>query len=272
MDFAYACPAGIRKRNENCCIPTREENGHEVILSKVHNLILFRDILQQHFPTPYLQDSCYQMNSADAVISIFITVMCLSMAITAGITPELKTQFRILCELVVYISTIGVVNLACQGALNQFGIRPRTPIGLLGILLAPFLHGSWTHLLGNAIAFFILGWLVMLGGADVFFLVTTLTALTSGLGIWLFGSTYSIHVGVSGVVFGYLGFLLSHGYLENNPLSFILSALVGGLYGSKLMLVFPVAKKMSWEGHLFGLLGGVLVASNLDLLKAIFLR
>ena len=211
------------------------------------------------------------MTPNEALIQIFFLVMCISMAITSGMRSELNAeQFRLLCKLVMYILCFGAINLVfCRGAFNIFGIRPRTDIGLLGILFAPFLHGSWTHLLGNMTSFFILGWFVMLGGTDEFYIVTAFTTLVGGFGVWLFGRPKP-HFGASGVIFGYLGFLLLRAYFEHDVLAIILSTVVGFFYGQLLWLVFPIVERMSWEGHLFGFLSGVLAARYLDVLKGMF--
>jgi membrane associated rhomboid family serine protease len=204
-------------------------------------------------------------------VEIFLYVLCLSLVLKGGITSELKTQFRILSELVVYTWTLGIVNLIyCQGALNRFGVRPRTLIGLLGILFSPFLHFDGAHLITNTIPFFILGWFVMLGETSNFFVVTVFIAIFSGLGIWLFGRSYTNHAGASGVIFGYLGFLLLKSYFQVDLLSIALSATVGFLYGRSLRGIFPTEERISWEGHLFGLIGGGLAARFLGVLKAIF--
>lgn len=205
------------------------------------------------------------------LIEIFLFVLCISMAIASGFSSELKTeQLRLLCEWAMYMLCIGAVDfLFCRGALGRLGIRPRTNIGLLGILFAPFLHRDWSHLLGNLTTFFILGWFVMLGGIQEFYIVTVFVILVGGLGVWLFGSPGS-HRGASGVIFGYLGFLLVNGYFESDSLAIVLSAVVGFCYGQLLWLVFPIIEGMSWEGHLFSFLSGVLAASFLDVLKGMF--
>lgn len=208
---------------------------------------------------------------AEELIEIFLLVMCLSMAITSGLRSELKSeQFRLLCELVMYIFCLGTVNLVfCGGAFNRLGIRPRTSMGLLGILFAPFLHGDWRHLLRNLTLFFILGWFILLGGISNFYIVTAFTVVVGGFGVWLFGRP-GPHYGASGVIFGYLGFLLLSGYFQRDSLSIVLSTLVGLCYGRLLWLVFPIREGMSWEAHLFGFLGGVLAAGYLDVLKVMF--
>jgi len=207
------------------------------------------------------------MTIGDAIISIFVIVMCVSMAITYGITPELISRFRLLSDFAVCIFLAGAINLLFQGAFNFLGITPRTLKGLLGILFSPFLHGHWQHLVVNLIFLVPLGWLIILGGVEQFLIITIFTALISGFGIWLLGRERTTHIGISGVVFGYLGFLLMHGYFASNSIYFGVSAIVGGLYGRYIKGIFPRSKRISWEGHFFGLIGGLLAARYLVELK-----
>jgi len=201
-------------------------------------------------------------------VEIFVYALCLTIILKGGITPELKTQFRILCEWIVYTWSFGVVNLVfCGGALNNLGVRPRTSIGLLGIFSSPFLHKDWEHLAANTVPFFILGWFVMLGGLRDFFILTTFTLLFSGLGIWLFGQPYTNHIGASDIIFGYLGFLLVRSYFANDSLSIVLTVFVGFMYGRSLWGIFPEREGVSWEGHFFGLIAGVLVARFLEVFQ-----
>lgn len=147
--------------------------------------------------------------------------------------------------------------LLLGGALDAAGIRPRTTPGLWGILFAPFLHGGLGHLLANTFPFLTLGWLVMLRRTSDFFVVTPLTILFGGLGVWLFAGTNTVHIGASGLVFGYLGYLLLRGYFERSIPSIILSVVVGVLYGSALWGLLPSQPGVSWQGHLFGFASGV---------------
>lgn len=204
-------------------------------------------------------------------LEVFLYVLCISIALKGGITSELQDQLRILSECLVYAWSIGLVNwLFCGGVLSWFGIRPRTLIGLLGILSSPFLHSNGEHLLGNTVPFFVLGWFVMLEGSITnFFVVTAFVALFSGLGIWVFGQSYTNHIGASGIVFGYLGFLLLRSYVERDPMAIILTATVGFMYGRLLWGVLPIRYGMSWEGHMFGLIGGVLSAHFIDIFKSL---
>jgi len=179
---------------------------------------------------------------------------------TQALTRELKTQGKILGGFVALIWAIEIIDLFLGGALNAYGIRPHHLIGLRGILFAPFLHGSLAHLIANTIPFLILGWFVMLQETRDFFVVSGITMLVSGVGTWLVGSPNSVHIGASGIIFGYLGFLLLRGYFEGNFPSILLSLVVGFLYGGTIWGVLPLQPGISWEGHLFGFIGGVIAA------------
>lgn len=183
---------------------------------------------------------------------------------TKAIAREFKAQVYILGGLVALMWALEFVDLFLGGALNQFGIVPRNIVGLRGILFAPLLHGGFPHLISNMVPFVVLGWLVMLRRTSDFFVVTAIAMLIGGLGTWLIGSPYSVHIGASGVIFGYLGFLLLRGYFERSVTAILFSLVVGFLYGGILWGVLPGQYGISWEGHLFGFLGGVLAARLLS--------
>ncbi len=187
---------------------------------------------------------------------------------TKALARELKTQGTILGGFVALIWALEFVDVFLGGALNTYGILPRNLIGLRGILFAPFLHGNFAHLIANTIPFLTLGWFVMLRETSDFFVVTGITMLVSGLGVWLIGSS-GLHIGASGVVFGYLGFLLARGYFERNIPSILLSVIVGCLYGGAIWGVLPTQPGVSWEGHLFGFIGGVIAARFLSQRKKV---
>ncbi|MBD2092868.1 rhomboid family intramembrane serine protease [Microcoleus sp. FACHB-1515] len=176
-----------------------------------------------------------------------------------AIAREFKLHVAIIGGLVALAWAIEIVDLFLGGWLNQFGIFPRTIIGLRGILFAPLLHGNIPHLIGNTIPFIILGWLVMLRRTSDFFIVTAIVALLGGLGTWLFGAP-ALHIGASGVIFGYFGFLLARGYFERSFVAIGFSVLVAILYGGMIFGVLPGQYGISWEGHLFGFLGGIFTA------------
>jgi membrane associated rhomboid family serine protease len=179
---------------------------------------------------------------------------------TKSITRELKTQALILGGFVALIWAIEIVNLfVFRGALRTYGIYPRHLIGLRGVVFAPFLHGGIGHLMANTVPLITLGWLVMLRRTSDFFTVSVITMFVSGVGTWLFGAT-AFHIGASGLIFGYFGFLLLRGYFERNIPSLLLSIIVFFFYGGLIWGVLPTQPGVSWEGHLFGFLGGVLAA------------
>lgn len=180
-----------------------------------------------------------------------------------GIGDEIKAHIAILGTIVAAMWLLEFVDIALGGRLNYLDIYPRSTIGLRGILLAPFLHLNFQHLISNTIPFVVMGWFVMLRGIPEFFKVSVIVALASGIGTWLFGSA-GLHIGASGVVFGYFGFLLSRAYFERSSLSIALSLAVGLLYGGLIWGVLPGRFGISWEGHLFGFLGGIYAARELS--------
>lgn len=171
-------------------------------------------------------------------------------------------QVTTLLGLVTLLWVIEIADwLLFNNRLPQYlGIRPLTVSGLWGILFAPFLHGNFAHLLANTLPLVTLGWLVMLRGRGEWIAVSAITALCSGLGTWIFGGPGSTHIGASGVIFGYFGFLLLRGYFERSITAIAFSILVFFLYGSIIFGVLPTSQMISWQGHLFGFLGGVLAA------------
>ncbi|HEY9659224.1 MAG TPA: rhomboid family intramembrane serine protease [Allocoleopsis sp.] len=179
-----------------------------------------------------------------------------------ALAREVKAQVLILGSFVAVMWAIEVLDLLLGGSLDRYGILPRTLIGLRGILFAPFLHAGFAHLIANTIPFLTLGWMVMLRRTSDFFEVTAIVMVLGGLGTWLFGSP-GFHIGASGVIFGYLGFLLSRGYFERRVGSILFSIVVLFLYGGLLWGVFPTNPLISWQGHLFGFIGGIVSAKLL---------
>ncbi|MBZ0272134.1 rhomboid family intramembrane serine protease [bacterium] len=146
--------------------------------------------------------------------------------------------------------------------LDAFGIRPRVVVSLVSIPVAPMLHAGFAHLIANTIPLFGLGWFVMLRRGRDLAEVTATSVLFSGLGIWLLGAPGTVHIGASGVVFGYLGFLVSRGFFERHILAALISIFVAVTYGGLIWGVLPGPAGVSWQGHLFGFLGGVRAASH----------
>jgi len=177
------------------------------------------------------------------------------------IKQTLKAHVMILGGFVALLWFVQVINMfVFHGGLNIYGIRPRTLDGLQGILFAPILHSSFAHLAANTVPLLVLGWFVLLRGTRTFAVVTIVTVLVSGLGTWLIGPARSVHIGASGLVFGYFGFLVLNSYFERS-LSAVLWAIgVLFLYGGLLWGVLPQGNGISWQGHLFGFIGGGVAA------------
>jgi len=164
---------------------------------------------------------------------------------------------------------VQIVNSAMSYRLDpRFGIVPRTWHGLTGILTAPLLHGSWGHLLSNLLPLVIFGVLIMFGTARQFVAVTALVWLVSGLGVWLFGQTGSATVGASGLVFGWLAYLIARGVFTRSfgqiLLGVVLLVVWGSLFWTGIVKVAVAditgVVTISWQAHLFGAIGGVLAA------------
>lgn len=143
--------------------------------------------------------------------------------------------------------------------LDQAGIVPRELNGLPGVLWAPFLHYGFGHLLANTVPLLVLGGLVAIKGTTRFLEVTIGVILLGGLGTWLFGRT-GVHLGASGVVFGYFGYLVAAALFERKLRSILLGLTALVLYGGLVWGVVPTTERVSWEGHLAGLVAGVFVA------------
>jgi len=176
------------------------------------------------------------------------------------ISRTLRTQAIILGGFIVFIWLLEAIDWVLGGKLDQFGILPRQVSGLWGIGAAPLLHVGFAHVAANTIPFLVLGWFVLLRGVKTFVLVTLITMLVSGLGTWLIGPSASIHLGASGLVFGYFGYLLTRGYFERSWEAIVWSIAVALLYGGMLVGLFPNSMGISWQMHLFGFLGGGLAA------------
>jgi len=176
-----------------------------------------------------------------------------------GLREQIKSQVFLLVGILLLLFGIEVVDTFLPGnhPLDRLGIQPRTLAGLPGIGLAPLLHGGFSHLSENSLPFFVLGWLILMSGTRRFCEVTLCVVVCSGMGAWLLGAANSVHIGLSGVIFGYFGFLLARGYYERKLVSIILAILVGFFYIGMLFQLVSLRAYVSWSGHFFGFLGGI---------------
>jgi membrane associated rhomboid family serine protease len=158
---------------------------------------------------------------------------------------------------------VEIVDAVTAGDLDRYGIEPRSEDGLVGIAVAPLLHSGWTHLEANSVPLLVLGLIVAVVSTARFFGVIAWTWVVSGLGVWLVAPSNSVTVGASGLVFGLLAYLLVVGFLERRAIGILVSVGVFLLYGGVLLGVLPGQPGVSWQGHLFGAVGGVLAAYHL---------
>jgi membrane associated rhomboid family serine protease len=155
------------------------------------------------------------------------------------------------------------VNRLLGKRLCVLGIYPRHLFGLVGIIFAPFLHYDYEHLLFNSIPLFLLMNFVLLSGYQTFYRVSIFILLIAGGLIWLFGRR-AIHIGASYLIMGYFGYLLSSAYITGGTLTIGLAIIAIYYFGGMLFSVLPVEDKTSWEGHLFGLIAGIVTCFVLN--------
>ncbi|WP_434594611.1 rhomboid family intramembrane serine protease [Streptomyces sp. A5-4] len=149
---------------------------------------------------------------------------------------------------------------AATGALDTFGLSPREAGELRDVLPMAFLHHGFDHVASNSVPLLILGFLAALSGVRRFVAVAFTIMLVGGLGVWLTAPDHSNTAGASGVVFGLFGYLLVRGFVDRKPVDIAVGVAVAAVYGSLLWGVLPTNPAISWQGHLSGLMGGVLAA------------
>ncbi len=172
----------------------------------------------------------------------------------------MKTTVTWMTSLLVLMWGIELINFFLGHSLSRMGgIQPRTLSGLIGIPLSPFLHFSLFHLLMNSLPFAILGGLICLQNRKLFVEVSLIIIIGSGLALWLLGRP-AVHAGASSLIFGYFGFLLASGWYAKDLQSIVIALVVLIFYGGMIIGILPLRAYVSWEGHLFGLLAGILAA------------
>lgn len=170
---------------------------------------------------------------------------------------DLKIAIIVAFEIIFLAGVL--VDAFTGGMLRRHGIHPRdAPMGLVGVLFAPFLHKNLTHFLLNMVPFAVLGMLVLLrrSGITKFFQLSAATAVVAGMLVWALGAHGSNHIGSSSLIFSYFGFIVVGGATRGNFRDFIVGIVVFVSYCSLFWGIFPVDEKVSWESHLFGLITG----------------
>jgi membrane associated rhomboid family serine protease len=140
------------------------------------------------------------------------------------------------------------------------GVVPRTWDGLFGILTAPLIHVNFAHLIANTVPFIVLSAVVLMRGVSEYLFVVLITALSSGLGTWLFGASNTEHVGASGVILGLMGYVLFRAVFDRHLMSAVIMLGVAAWYGTAIAWAFIPRTDISWTGHFFGFVGGYVAA------------
>ncbi len=148
-------------------------------------------------------------------------------------------------------------------ALDSYGIHARELDGLPEIFSAPFLHFGWDHLISNSLPFFVLGFLVLLGGLARWLISSLISVVSSGLAAWLLSPADTVILGASGLIFGWLTYLLARGVYSRRTGQIVMSLAVLVVYGSMIWGVLPGGVGVSWQAHLGGAVGGLIAARTL---------
>lgn len=183
-----------------------------------------------------------------------------NLAVRANAPVEPKTAGIVMGAWTALLWVIELVDQLLRGSLDALGIRAWSLDSVGGLFLAPFLHVGWPHLLANTVPFAVLGFLVLLGGVMRTVWTTLIVALVSGMFAWLLNAPGTVTIGASGLIFGWLTYLLARAVFSRDRLQILLAIVVFGIYGSVLWGVFPSEVGVSWQAHLGGAVGGVLAA------------
>lgn len=155
---------------------------------------------------------------------------------------------------------VQIVNAQRNYSLNRFGLRPRRLDGLWGVLTQPWLHESYGHLVSNTVPLFGVGWVLLLSGLRVWAFVSGVVVVLGGLATWLVAPGHTVIVGASGLVFGWMGYLLARAYFTRRFKWIVTAVALLLFFGTLLGNLLPsVDNRVSWQSHLCGFLAGVFV-------------
>jgi membrane associated rhomboid family serine protease len=171
-----------------------------------------------------------------------------------------RTAIYIVIALVALMWLLEIADVAVDHRLDRYGIEPRDPDGLDGVIAAPFLHVGFGHLIANTIPFVVLGVVIAFEGPLRLLAVTAIVVVVSGLGTWLVAPENTIHLGASGVVFGYATYLIARGLFNRHAGELAIGVIVAVIWGGALLGGLEPQRGISWQGHLFGAIGGLLAA------------
>ena len=197
----------------------------------------------------------------------------MSMTAQPGAAPRKPPAWKVggatVLSFVALLYLIELVDQLLGHSLDQNGIRPLETEGLWGIIFSPLLHANWAHLLANTVPALVLGFLMTLAGLSRFIWATAIIWILGGFGTWLIGNMGgcaglpTVHIGASGLIFGWLAFLLIFGWFTRNGWEIAIGIAVLVFYGGLLWGAVPVLDRcggVSWQGHLCGAVAGVVAA------------
>jgi len=184
------------------------------------------------------------------------------MSVTAPKSKSVAREegFALLAGIVALMWLVQLINSVDSYKLDRDGLYPHNLDRIWGVFTAPFLHASWSHLIGNTIPFVFMGVLIALAGAGRLAAVTLIVIVLGGLGTWLISPAGVPVVGASGVVFGYATFLLTRGFFNHSLIEILAGIVVGAVFGSALLASLVPHGNVSWQGHLCGGIAGVIAA------------
>ncbi|WP_326588633.1 rhomboid family intramembrane serine protease [Streptomyces sp. NBC_01294] len=176
-------------------------------------------------------------------------------------TGRAKAAAKLMLAWIALLWLIEAVDLATGNALDPYGITPRDPDHLIGVIAHPFLHFGFGHVAANSWPLLVFGFIAALGGIRRLLAVSALITLAVGIGGWLVAPPDTLGAGASGLVFGLFGYVVVRGFVERKPLNAVVGVVVAALWGSTIFLgVLPTDSGVGWYAHLIGLVAGVLTA------------
>lgn len=160
---------------------------------------------------------------------------------------------------ILIIGLVHFVQYVFEISFVSFGVYPRSLKGLIGILTSPLIHGDYNHLFNNSVPLLILGTAIFYFYKKVAFRLVIWIYLMVGVWTWV-SARESYHIGASGLIYGLFAFLMVSGFLRKNNRLIALSFFVVMVYGSMVWGIFPIKVNISFEGHLWGFVAGIVLA------------
>jgi membrane associated rhomboid family serine protease len=187
--------------------------------------------------------------------------------VTDTLLAPLRAGSRVTAAAALMVAWVGLlwvleaIDVIAGHRLDGFGIRPRKAGELLDIVPSAFTHFGFGHVASNSLPLLVLGFIAALRGIGRYLVVAFAIIVIDGLGVWLFSPAHTNTAGASGLIFGLFSYLLVRGFVEHRVLDILVGVAVGVYYGTSILWgVLPTHTGVSWQGHLFGLVGGVAAA------------